>query len=155
MPWGVINVYLNDYLVEDRKSHAKSLSPKLAGFAVCGAFGLGTLAGSILGGEAGRRIYLWKKHWIGYFLGISQILAIGPLLLILNLPFQLETLVPIAFGGGIISFITSPNVKALLLNVNTPNTRGTASAMFTLADDVGKYSIYTITPSDSCRNTCI
>ena len=54
------------------------LPPKLAAWAVCGAFGVGTLVGSVIGGEVGNRIYVWKKHCIAYLLGICQILAIGP-----------------------------------------------------------------------------
>ena len=53
------------------------LPPKLAAWAVCGAFGVGTLAGSVIGGEVGNRIYVWKKHCIAYLLGTCQILAIG------------------------------------------------------------------------------
>jgi len=44
--------------------------------------------------------------------------------LMLNLPFDFRSLVPIAVLGGIFSGYASPNVKAVLLNVNTPDTRG-------------------------------
>ena len=42
----------------------------------------------------------------------------------LNLPFDFRSLVPIALLGGMFSGYASPNVKAMLLNVNTPDIRG-------------------------------
>lgn len=36
------------------------------------------------------------------------------------------------------SACTGANVRAVLLNVNTPQTRGTAFSVFALADDLGK-----------------
>ena len=56
----------------------------------------------------------------------------------LNLPFDFRTLVPISVVGGIFGGYASPNVKAVLLNVNTPDTRGSAMALFSLSDDIGK-----------------
>eukprot|EP00928_Gymnodinium_smaydae_P099358 TRINITY_DN9456_c0_g1_i2.p1 TRINITY_DN9456_c0_g1~~TRINITY_DN9456_c0_g1_i2.p1 ORF type:complete len:595 (-),score=131.01 TRINITY_DN9456_c0_g1_i2:63-1847(-) len=43
----------------------------------------------------------------------------------------------IAMLGGVAA-VTNPNVKALLMTVNTSHTRGTAFAVATLTDDVGK-----------------
>lgn len=41
-----------------------------------------------------------------------------------------------ALGGGIASF-TGPNARAVLLNVNAPETRGTAFAIYNLMDHLG------------------
>jgi MFS family permease len=136
MPWGVINIFMADYLLVDRKAHSSFLSDKLAAWTVCGAFGIGSLAGSIIGGEVGSRIYLWKRTWIAYLLGICQILAIVPQVLVLNLPFHLETLVPINFIGGILISISRPNLQTIVLNINAPNIHGTASAWWSIFGDI-------------------
>jgi len=62
------------------------------------------------------------------------------MLLVLNLPFQLETLVPIAFCGGVLIGISMPNQMAIILNVNAPSTRGTATAVFGMTDEIGEES---------------
>ena len=45
---------------------------------------------------------------------------------------------PISILGGIFNGVPGPNIKAMVLNVNTPDTRGSAMAMFSLTDDIGK-----------------
>ena len=44
----------------------------------------------------------------------------------------------IGFFTGFTIAITGPNVRAMLLNVNTPETRGSIFALYNLADDLGK-----------------
>ena len=43
----------------------------------------------------------------------------------------------LAFFGGAAA-VTNPNLKGLLMNVNTAATRGTVFSLVTLTDDVGK-----------------
>ena len=43
----------------------------------------------------------------------------------------------LAFLGGCAA-VTNPNLKGLLMNVNTSATRGTVFSLVTLTDDVGK-----------------
>lgn len=44
----------------------------------------------------------------------------------------------VAFVGGTLTGITGPCLRALLLSVNAPETRGSAQAMLVLTDDLGK-----------------
>jgi predicted MFS family arabinose efflux permease len=133
LPWGVVGVFLNDYLLVDRKAPSK-----FGAFVVCAAFGLGTVLGQILGGQFGRKLYMRDVNLVIYMLVAAQLLAVPPMLLLLNLEFDFKTLIPIAFVGGAFAMICAPNVKALLLNVNSPDTRGSATAVFSLCDDIGK-----------------
>ena len=47
---------------------------------------------------------------------------------------------PIILGvfSGFFITVTAPNMKAILMNVNHPNIRGTAFALYNLADDLGR-----------------
>ena len=67
-----------------------------------------------------------------------MILSTLPLLLILNLPFNYSTMMPIAVVGGILAGIPGSNIAAIVLNVNTPDTRGRAGAFLNIAGDVGQ-----------------
>ena len=72
-------------------------------------------------------------------------LGIIPTAILVNIPSQIGVANPnmmlasVAglFTGFTIS-ITGPNVKAMLLNVNTPETRGSIFSLFNLTDDLGK-----------------
>jgi sugar phosphate permease len=48
--------------------------------------------------------------------------------------------VPLVLGfiTGFLVSVTGPNVKAMLLNVNTPETRGSIFSLFNLTDNLGK-----------------
>ena len=133
LPWGVVGTFLNDYLVVDRKAPSK-----FSAFLVCASFGLGTVLGQILGGHFGRKLYMRDVNLVIYMLVAAALFAVPPTLLVLNLEFDFKTLIPIGFVAGTFAMVSAPNVKALLLNVNIPDTRGSAMAVFSLCDDVGK-----------------
>ena len=133
MPWGMILVYLNDYLYVD--NNAPSV---LDATSICTLYGVGGMFGILLGGWWGQRLYNWKREYVAQLMGWSTIAGIVPMLLILNLPFSYGSLAPVAFFGGACASITGPNVRAVLQNCNLPETRGTVFAMFALTDDLGK-----------------
>ena len=133
MPWGMIGVYLNDYLYVDKKAPSV-----LDATTIMTIFGVGGLCGQILGGWWGQYLYNKRKEKVAYLMGLSTILGIIPMLLLVNLPFSYATLGPIAFIGGACASITGPNVRAVLQNCNLPETRGTVFALFALTDDLGK-----------------
>ena len=133
MPWGMIGVFLNDFLVTDNA--APSI---LAATAACTVFAIGGLCGQALGGWLGQHLYNRDKKLVAYLMGGSTILGVVPMLFLLNVPFSYGASLPIAFVGGACASITGPNVRAVLQNCNLPETRGTTFALFALTDDLGK-----------------
>jgi len=87
-------------------------------------------------------------------MGTACALGVLPLLYILNFPLgdsgnlfdsrssqsatELALGIIVSFCGGILANATGPNIRAVLLNVNTPETRGTAFSIYNLMDDLGK-----------------
>ncbi len=137
VPWGVFFVYLNDFYAQD-----KGFSVETATLIVMAAGG-GAILGSFIGGLVGNRLYNVRPKYLPLLCGASTILGIIPMAVLLNLPHSNEgysVFVPIAIGlvTGFIVAITGPNVKAILLNVNAPETRGSIFSLFNLADDLGK-----------------
>jgi len=139
VPWGVFFVFLNDFYSQDK------------GFSVQGATlvvmatGAAAIAGSFAGGMAGNRLYNVRPALLPVLCGVSTLAGTVPMALLLGYPPQAgvadpSPAVPIAFGvlTGFCATITGPNVKAMLLNVNAPETRGSIFSLFNLADDLGK-----------------
>ena len=149
VPWSIITVFLSDYLSTDR-----GLTVKQATF-VFVLFGIGGLCGQISGGWLGQALYNRDKRLQCLLMGVCTLTAVLPMLSILATDFApLDGavadengkpsvflpplfLLTVAFTGFFAAF-TGPNVRSVLQNVTSPENRGTAFALFTLSDDIGK-----------------
>lgn len=133
LPWGMIFVFLNDYLSSDRGMTVQGATAALT------TFGLGGLVGQIFGGWFGQKLYNRYPPYQCIFMGLSTILAILPAVYVLNAKTvgDLGFFFMIALFGIIIN-MNGPNVRAVLQNVCMPEIRGTAFSVFTLTDDIGK-----------------
>ncbi len=137
VPWGVFFIYLNDFY-----SQEKGYSIMVATTIVM-AVGGGAIFGGFIGGLIGNRAYNIKPKYLPLLCGSTTLLGIIPMAVLLNFPPFSETAsvtapIVIGFFTGFIVTITGPNVKAILLNVNTPETRGSIFSLFNLTDDLGK-----------------
>jgi predicted MFS family arabinose efflux permease len=139
IPWGILFVYLNDFYAQE-----KGFSVEAATLIIM-AIGAGCITGGFVGGLVGNRIYNWSPKHLPLFCGISILLGILPTAYVLNYPSQAGLANPdfmgpviIGFVAGVIMTFTTPNVRAMLLNVNAPETRGSIFALYNLSDDLGK-----------------
>lgn len=135
IPWGIINVFLNDYLSEDRGYSVQDATTILMFFSV--GYGLGLL----LGGAGGKYLYKIDIRLPALLAGGTAIMGCFPLWYLINgvdssTPYYIA--VSSAIVAGIGSAPTGPIVKATLTNVTLPRTRGQAFALFNLFDDFGK-----------------
>lgn len=137
VPWGIIFVFLNDYL-----SQEQGLSVQDATFLVA-IFGLGCAGGGLFGGAGGQYTSQLKISYLPIFMGVSTLLGILPFLGLLDLTFHTASLVPIllALSGGLIANLPSVNVRPCLINVNPPEMRGAAltaaNSIINLARGIG------------------
>ena len=150
VPWSIITVFMSDYLSTDR-----GLSIRQATF-VFTLFGVGGLCGQISGGWLGQTLYNRDKRLQCLFMGVCTLAAILPMLSIITTDFvQYEGTTTDADGNktsvylptsfllsvvftGFVAAMPGPNVRSVLQNVTSPENRGTAFALFTLSDDIGK-----------------
>ncbi len=139
VPWGVFFIFLNDFYSQD-----KGYSVEVATLIVM-AVGGAAILGGFLGGLGGNRLYNIKPKYLPLLCGASTLLGIIPMALLLNYPSQAGVADPSATGPLILGFITGfmvsitgPNVRAMLLNVNSPETRGSIFSLFNLTDNLGK-----------------
>ncbi len=139
VPWGVFFIFLNDYL-----SQNKGYSVETATLIIM-VIGGAAIFGGFLGGLLGQKLYNLNPKYLPLLCGSTTLIGIIPTAILINIPDQTgvahpQMLLPLMAGflTGFIISITGPNVKAMLLNVNAPETRGSIFSLFNLTDDLGK-----------------
>ena len=133
IPWGVINVYLNDFMSQQRGLTVPQATSLLV------VFGMGSVLGGLVGGIWGQWLYNRDARYQPLLMGFSTGLGAAPLIWLLNAPTQaMGIYLPLFFFTGLLVSITGANVRAVLLNVTAPEVRGVAFSVFNLMDDVGK-----------------
>ena len=139
VPWGVFFIFLNDFYSQD-----KGFSVEVATLIVM-TVGGAAIIGAFVGGLWGNKLYNINPRYLPLLCGTTTLLGIIPMALLLNYPSQIGVANPsmifplvIGFITGFTVTITGPNVKAILLNVNSPETRGSIFSLFNLTDDLGK-----------------
>ena len=121
IPWGIIFVFLNDYLSQER-----GFSVPDATFIVL-VFGIGCAVGGIIGGTLGSRIQSFRRSLLPIFMAGTTLLGVLPFIGLLNghtTNAHGYWAVMYSFMGGCISSMPSVNVRPCLINVNPPETRG-------------------------------
>ncbi len=138
IPWGVFFIYLNDFY-----SQEKGYSVETATLIIMTA-GAATLVGSFVGGLIGNKIYNRNPRNLPLFTGLACIVGVIPMAFLLNYPSQIGVENPsiavplaLAFITGFIIIFPAPNIKAITLNVNSPETRGSILSMSNLFDSLG------------------
>jgi MFS family permease len=105
-------------------------------------FGVGTVMGQLLlGGAMGGRLYVWNRGYPPLFAGLFCLLGCFPFYLWINYvdkdtPMVWTVLISIVTGLCISG--TGPIIKATLVNVTPPQSRGQAFALFNTFDDFGR-----------------
>jgi len=136
VPWGICNMYLNDYLAVDC-----GMSVQVATMVVL-CFGLGNFVGMLGGGGAAMYLYRIDPRYPPLLAGVAAMLGCIPFWVLLNrihgdtTPFFV--MATVAWLAGVGSGVTGPIIKAQLQNVTLPQERGQAFALFNTTDDVGR-----------------
>jgi MFS family permease len=179
VPMGVLGVFAVDYVSVDR-----GMGLRIASFALF-LFGLGafaaqrhrsvfqlltlpSLSGSFVGGmslialSSALRRRAGGVALIGALLGSSLGLCIVPMVVIIQghySPGHPRLLFGAAFSAGLLCFAHIPGMRAVLLNVNPPRSRGSAVALYALLDllgrGVGPYIVARLAESQGRRNAFI
>jgi MFS family permease len=132
LPWGVLLGVFSDFLIE-----TKDVPRDLSGLVVT-AFAGGALLGAIGGGFVADRL-VNKMRFLPIIMGSTTAVGAIPMVFLVQLPpLGVVLYCALAFPSGIIIGVTGSVVKVVLLNVTTPFNRGSAFAVFTLFDDLGK-----------------
>lgn len=140
IPLSCIVTFLADYLVVEQGMAVQ------ASTAVTAVFGVSCLCFALTGGTVGQGLYNRRKDQLCLLMAVATSLAPLPFLVLVNSPAKVVTTPlgrPTAFAfllallGGV-GAMTGPNIRAILMNVNDSEVRGTVFSAFTLTDDLGK-----------------
>ena len=138
VPWAVFFVYLTDYLAQDI-----GYSVQMASLVVF-VIGLSAMMGGFIGGLIGNKLYNINPKFQPLLSATCTFIGMIPTAFLINLSpahdQNLSIAYPLILGilSGFFITITAPNMKAVLMNVNHPNTRGMAFSIYNLADDLGR-----------------
>eukprot|EP00744_Colponema_vietnamica_P015056 GILI01021086.1.p1 GENE.GILI01021086.1~~GILI01021086.1.p1 ORF type:complete len:496 (-),score=67.72 GILI01021086.1:23-1510(-) len=139
LPWGVMYVYFNDFMVQN-----KGLSITQSSLCLV-FFGMGGSVGCLSGGVIGDRIYRKNPAYLPVLCAFCTVAAAIPIVTVVNWPrFHDPThgeLFPIYFLtviGAFFAMLPAPNLRVMLLNVNVPETRGSVFGLYNIFDDLGK-----------------
>jgi predicted MFS family arabinose efflux permease len=134
-PWGIVFVFLNDYL-----SQEKGFSVPDATFMVM-LFGVGCAIGGIVGGYIGQKCQQQNRSMLPLFMAVTTFCGIMPFLGLLNSQFPNKhgyKAMGYSILGGCIASFPSVNVRPCILNVNPPETRGAALTAANLLITLGR-----------------
>ena len=138
VPWAVFFVYLADYLAQDIGYSVQSAT------LVVSVIGLSAMMGGFIGGLAGNKLYNMNPKYQPLLSAICTFIGMVPTAFLINMQpsngSELSITYPVVLGifSGFFITVTAPNMKAVLMNVNNSSTRGTAFALYNLADDLGR-----------------
>eukprot|EP00747_Dinoflagellata_sp_TGD_P214291 gnl/TRDRNA2_/TRDRNA2_87173_c0_seq1.p1 gnl/TRDRNA2_/TRDRNA2_87173_c0~~gnl/TRDRNA2_/TRDRNA2_87173_c0_seq1.p1 ORF type:complete len:627 (-),score=86.30 gnl/TRDRNA2_/TRDRNA2_87173_c0_seq1:62-1888(-) len=140
LPLSVITTFLSDYLCVEQGMKVQ------ASTAVTACFGVACLCFAVSGGMIGQKLYSKQKELLCMLMAGASTLAAIPFIILVNSPQKTITSEAgrptmfaflLAMCGGCAA-ITGPNIRAVLMNVNDAEVRGTVFSAFTLTDDLGK-----------------
>ena len=136
IPWGVFSIFMIDYFVVDKgydKTTATLVITLIGGMA---------LVSSLLGGYFGNKLYRKNPKYLPLFCGVSTIIGVIPTAFLINTPMRTEQnemiIIIYAVCTGLFIAMTAPNMKVILMNVNSPHSRGTVFSLYNFADDLGR-----------------
>jgi predicted MFS family arabinose efflux permease len=133
VPWGAIPLFIVKFLNENK---GLSIEDATTVFLL---FGVGNIAGTILGGLAGGPLLKKKSAYLPQFCAVTTVVGAAlTLVMFLAVP---SGSIPWACGLGFLaSFfvsMTGPNMRTMLLDANVPENRGAIFSIFNLTDSVG------------------
>ncbi len=133
IPWGVLTFWSITYFV-DVQGFSQVDATK-----VWELFGIGTAIGAISWSLLGDKLFRKNARYAPLFCGTGVIVGTIPCYLFLNMQFsQLSYLLAFVLLGGFMVAVPGPTLKAIFMNVNRPEHRGSIFSIFNLTDSLGK-----------------
>jgi predicted MFS family arabinose efflux permease len=131
IPWGSF-FFINKYLNEDKGLSIASATNVFL------FFGLGMIAGTVVGGQLGGAIFRRRPKALPLFCSLTTLGgALAVIYVVLWAPSDFAILALSGFVAAFLAAMTGPNMKTMLLDVNAPEQRGAIFSIFNLTDSLG------------------
>jgi MFS family permease len=137
VPWGILSFWIIYFFEEVR-----NVSKEKATFIIM-MLGVGATIGGLVAGYIGEWLYNKNPKYMPAFCGVCVILGAIPAFMLVNVPIDphgwgYNLYIVLAVVTGFFVSAAGPNVRAMLMNVNRPENRGTVFACFNITDNIGK-----------------
>jgi MFS family permease len=139
IPWGILGFYMILYFEQFRgisKEQATTI------FLILGS---GVLIGSVFWAYIGEILYKKDPKLMPLLCGIGILAGVVPAYFLMNInpasppsADDVTNYYMLALATGILVSVASSNVKAILMNVNRPEHRGSVFAVFNITDNLGQ-----------------
>ncbi|WP_164541561.1 MFS transporter [Fervidobacterium sp. 2310opik-2] len=134
VPWGAIPYFMIEFF---RREKGMDLNQATTMFLI---FALGSIAGNVIGGIVGEKLYSISRRLVPLVSAVTTILGVFFTVWVFKFNYMPGTFLIfglLGFVAAMMDSYTGPNVKMMLLNVNEPKDRGRIFSIFNLTDSVG------------------
>ena len=133
IPWGLLPFWIITFFREER-----GFSPEDATM-IWEVFGIATVVGGLMWAIFGDWLFQKRAKYVAILCSTVILLGMLPEYLLLNVVFDdISSYLALGVMGGLFISVASSNVRALLMNVNTPEQRGRVFSVYNFADSIGK-----------------
>lgn len=133
LPWGTFGTYLNDFMKEDLGVGTLAVANALLFFGLIGC------VAAFLGGWLVDKFIETRPRVLPLIAGLTTAFSAIPFSLIVKSPKMPDAVYSLLIiPSGFVASLAGPIIKGVLLHVTLPETRGTAFALQSLMDELGK-----------------
>ena len=131
VPWGIFSYWLITYF-----RNVRHVSQEMA-TTIFLVLGIGSTLGGVAWAYLGDKLWHKDPRYMPILCGSVIIGGILPTAILLNIPMSNTIYMVFGFMTGFIVSVASANYKAILMNVNRPENRGSVFAVSNLTDNLG------------------
>ena len=133
LPWGLLPFWVISFYREVRGLDTVSAT------ALWEIFGVTTIVGTLLWASIGDWLFNRRPRHAALLCTVVIALGMLPMFALFNVEWpRYQDYVLLAVCGGLLISVASANIRAFLMNVNPPEQRGSAFAVYNLMDTIGK-----------------
>jgi len=133
IPWGLLPFWIITFFREERGFSAEDATM------IWEVFGIATVVGGLMWAICGDWLFKRGAKYVSILCSFMILLGMVPEYFLLNVEFaEQSSYWALAIMGGFFISVASSNVRALLMNVNTPSQRGKVFSMYNFFDSIGK-----------------
>jgi len=138
VPWGILGYWMILFLERTRGFSKEDATTTFL------MLGVGATVGAILFAVIGEKLYRKNPRFMPILCGTGVLVGIFPAAYVVNADVTgpqgtaLLMFYALAFIAGFLVAVPSANVKAILMNVNRPEHRGSVFAVFNITDNLGQ-----------------
>lgn len=133
LPWGVLPFWAISFYRESRGLDTATAT------GLWEMFGIAAVIGALLWAVAGDWLFNRRPRYAALLCTVVIALGMLPLFALFNGEWtQYGDYLLLTICGGLLISVASSNIRAFLMNVNPPEERGSAFAIYNLMDTIGK-----------------